>query len=141
MKTNEMAALASGRVKEALAFDPANLPIKVGLWYVLIAPVRPKATSEGGLVLAEETKAAEDHLITIGKILDMGDFCWKSKTPSGLDLSQDSRKPVIGDFVLFQQYAGTRIVMKDGRTLIVLTDTEVIGVVPPDQVSGIRFYL
>lgn len=141
MKAREMAAVATGRVREQLAFDPAKLPIKVGLWYLLVAPVRPKETTEGGLVLAEESKRAEDHLITIGKLLDMGDFCWKSETPSKLKLAEDTRKPKLGDYVLFQQYAGTRIVMKDGRTLIVLTDTEIIGVVPPEEVSNIRFYL
>lgn len=141
MTAKQLAANAVNPPKIVRAFDKANLPIKVALWYVLIAPVKPKSMSDGGIEIPEEAKQAENYLVSIGEILDMGDFAYKSKTQSGLDLSTDSRKPSIGDFVLFQQYAGTRMVMRDGRQLLILTDTEIIGVVPPERVSQVKFYL
>lgn len=142
MTAKQLAGEATGRVvREKLAFDPNNLPIRVALWYVLIAPVAPKTESEGGIAMPTEALRAESHLISIGKILDMGDLAYKSKTPGGLDLALDSRRPSIGDFVLFQQYAGTTMKMRDGRTLVILTDTEVIGVIPAEVVPQVQFYL
>lgn len=141
MTTVKQLAAEAMRPREKLAFDLNNLPIKVGLWYVLIAPVTPKSKTDGGIELPKESQQAESYLISIGKILDMGELAYKSKTASGLDLATDSRKPALGDFVLFQQYAGTRMQMRDGRVLIILSDTEIIGVLPPEQVSQVQFYL
>jgi co-chaperonin GroES (HSP10) len=141
MTAMKASLVEQAKQREHLAFDPSNLPIRVGLWNILVAPVRPKTHTQGGLELPEESKRAEDHLISIGKILDMGDFAYTAKTPSGIDLSTDTRKPKIGDYVLYDQYAGTRIVMRDNRTLIILTDTEIKGVMDPAQVSEVRFYL
>lgn len=138
-KTPTVRSVAGTR--EVLAFDPNNLPLKVCLWYLLVAPVRPPKQSAGGIELDESTRQVEEHLTSAGKILDMGDFAYMAKTPSGLDLSTDSRKPVIGDYVLFQQYAGHRVKTKDGRLMVILTDTEVLGVLKADQVAQLQFYL
>lgn len=141
MTVKQLAGDAVGRPREKLAFDPNKLPIKVSLWYVLVAPVSPMKRSEGGIELPSEAVRAEAYLISIGKILDMGDFAYKSKTLAGLDLATDTRKPSIGEFVLYTQYAGTRMKMRDGRELVILSDTEIIGVVPPEEVPNVQFYL
>lgn len=136
------AQLAAGKQPtENLAFDINDLPITGTLWHITVAPVRPRTKSDGGIELAKESTDAEAHLISVGKILAMGAFAYTAKTPSGIDLSTDPNKPKVGDFVLYDQHAGTRIVFRDGRTLILLTDTEIKAKVKPSEVSNVRFYL
>ncbi len=138
--TRDLAAQASAPA-ELLGFDPSDLPISVGLWHILVAPVRPKKTSDGGIELPDEAKRAEDYLISVGKVLDMGDLAYTAITPSQLHLANDTRRPKVGDYVMYDQHAGTRMVFRDGRMLIILTDTEIKGVLPPKWVPQLRFYL
>ncbi len=136
------AQLAAGKQPtENLAFDPNDLPITGTLWHITVAPVKPRTKSDGGIDLPDEATRAEQHLISVGKILAMGAFAYTAKTPSGIDLSLDPNKPKVGDYVLFDQGAGTRVVFRDGRTLLLLTDTELKAIVKPSEVSNLRFYL
>lgn len=109
----------------------AESPVRPILWRVLVQPLPPKRNSEGGIMLAEETTIAEEMVTCIGKVIDHGDFFFKSKTNAGLVLSDDGRKPVIGDYVLFGDYAGKLIELKDSQKtkLRILDDTEILGVV------------
>lgn len=141
MRLKELVSEAAKAPAERLAFDPANLPLKICNWGILVAPVKPRDTSDGGIAIPDEAKRAEQYLISIGKVLEIGPLAQKAVTPSGLRLADDPNKPVVGDYVLFDQYAGTRIQFRDGRALILLTDTEIKAVIDPAAVPTIQFYL
>jgi co-chaperonin GroES (HSP10) len=140
MTTKALAAQAA-RPQERLAFDPDNLPLRICNWGILVAPVTPRTHSDGGIELPEDAKKAEGYLISIGKVMAIGGLAQKSVTPGGLRLAEDPNNPKVGEYVLFDQYAGTRIQFRDGRVLIILTDTEIKAVLEPEVVPQVQFYL
>lgn len=92
------------------------------LWNIIVEPYIPK--QRGLLVKAEVSIQAERILSQVAQIVQIGCFAWKSKTVSGLDLSEETHKPKVGDYVLLEQYAGTEIHTVTGRMLRIVTETE-----------------
>lgn len=107
------------------------------LWRIVVEPYIPK--QRGTIERAPQTIDAERILTQVGRIVMIGCFAWQSKTASGLDLSLETHKPKLGDYVLHEQYAGTEIHLVTGHTLRVITETECLLVV--DDPELIRAYL
>jgi co-chaperonin GroES (HSP10) len=117
------------------AIDPASLPLKVTLWRVLIEPVEPIKETAGGIALASSTVDAQQLVTSVGRILQLGAFAFKSKTNAGLNLADEPNNPKVGDYVLFEQYAGQEVKLRTGKCVRVLNDTEILSVVTdPDQI-------
>lgn len=107
--------------------DPANLPIHVMFWRVLIEPVAPKQTfGDSQIVLPDVTQDAQRILTTVGRVIELGSFAFVSKTAAGLNLADERYKPKVGDYVLYEQYAGQEIRLSSGHLLRVLNDTEIL---------------
>lgn len=124
-------ALAELRaMNEAKFITAEESPIKVTNWRLLVQPMPPKKKSEV-LEMAQESQTAEEYLTSFGKVIDMGHFCFKSKTNAGLCLADEPNIPKIGDFVLFAQYAGQEVALNDDdkTKLRVIDDNEVLGIV------------
>jgi co-chaperonin GroES (HSP10) len=121
------------------SIDPDTLPMKTMFWRLLVEQLQPKTTTEGGIALADSTLEAEKSLTSIGRVLQIGHSAFTAKTPSGILLSDEPNIPKVGDYVLYQRYAGQEIDMRNGRKLRILLDTEVLMLVSdPDQ---IRHYI
>lgn len=122
--------------------EPAiEIPGNVILWRVLVEPIEPPR-SAGALALAEDTRNAEKILTSVGKIVQLGSMAFRSKTNAGLLLSEEPHKPEVGDYVLFEQYAGQEIGFRGTkRTLRVLNDTEILMVMNEQQARTIKAYL
>lgn len=107
--------------------DPASLEGKfqVLLWRVLVEPVPPK-THEGVIELPEQSQEAERILTTVGRVVQLGHFAYQSRTSAGLHLAEEPKKPKVGDYVLFQQYAGQEVHLRSGHLLRLLNDTEIL---------------
>jgi len=92
------------------------------LWNIVVEPYIPK--QRGELVKAQVTIDAERILAQVARIVLIGCFAWRSKTASGLDLADEAAKPVVGDYVLHEAYAGTEIHLTSGHMLRIITETE-----------------
>lgn len=128
------------------AIEPAMPPLtedilkRLGhalLWRIVVEPYVPK--QRGALVRAAQTIDAERILTQVGRIVLVGCFAWRSKTASGLDLSQEEHKPKVGDYVIHEAYAGTEIHLTTGHMLRVITETECLLVLNDPEL--IRAYL
>lgn len=146
----ELPQEGSGRIARALAASglttetqARSLPLepdkvtfgRTMLWRVLVEPYIPKY--KGPIDLPPEVDTAERILATTGRVLQIGPFAFKSKTAAGLDLAEDPNKPRVGDYVLFEQYAGQEVHLRSGHVLRLLNDTEILMVIDdPEQIKG-----
>jgi co-chaperonin GroES (HSP10) len=115
-----------------------NLPIVAFTWHVLVEPIRPKEKSAGGIYVPPDAKKAKEIQTTIGIVRDVGPTAFTGKTASGIDLSKFCRdiegpEDLIGCFVSYQRYTGNVYDLKNGRRLIMITDSEILGVVPDPE--------
>lgn len=134
---------AQREIAKSNSVDPwdsrENLPIRAWFWNVLVEPLKPKERSKGGIIVTEQAQEAKKLTTTIGIIRDIGPTAFTGKTSSGIDLSRFSREieypeDLIGRFVSYQRYTGHAYEMRNGRRLIMITESEILGEVPdPDQ--------
>ena len=98
-------------------------------WRVLVAPMRPKEVSKGGIVLAVQHQEAQEILNFLGKIVAVGPMAGKHERLGGTGTEPATEFPKLGDYVMFGRYAGQRLIHK-GTKLLVINDDEILGVVP-----------
>ncbi len=145
MKDRNAAAAAprspvSAALAEMNAPAPLVVPGNVLLWRILVEPLEPPK-KVGSFEMPEEVTRAEEILTSIGRVVQMGHFAFKSKTNAGLLLDDEPHKPKVGDYVLHEQYAGHEIKLRDGRKLRVIQDTEILMVMSEDEARQIKAYL
>lgn len=112
----------------------STLPIMVG-WKVLVEPKRGKEETESGLDISA-TVDAQEHLVYIGKILEIGESAFTARTQGGIDMSEWRVRPQKGDSVIYQPYTGMRIRRKgdNGKFLMLMNDTDIMAIIDdPDQ--------
>jgi len=105
------------------------------LWRVLVEPYLPKY--KGLIETPPQVEQAERILATQGRVLQVGHFAYASHTAAGLHLADDPNVPKVGDYVLYEQYAGQELHLRSGNILRLLNDTEVLMVMDdPEAVKG-----
>lgn len=105
------------------------------LWRVVVEPYIPK--QRGLIARPQEVDMAERIVSKVGRILQVGEFCYLSKTVSGLDLSTAKVRAQVGEFWLYEMYAGQEIPLRSGHFLRLLTETELLyRVRNPDLIKG-----
>jgi co-chaperonin GroES (HSP10) len=125
------------RLNRPEPIDIESLPVKTMFWRVLVEVLEPKRETDGGIALPDTTIEAEKTLTAIGRVLQLGSFAFKSKTAAGLHLAEEPHLPKVGDYVMYQRYAGQDIDLRSGRKLKVLIDTEVLMLVTdPEQIRN-----
>lgn len=122
--------------KEFLNAEDVNIPEGMPqpmLWRILVAPVRPKRMSRGGIELVPESVDNQEHLTNVCKVMAMGAMAGKKDTwPEG---AWDIK---VGDWVVIGQYAGQRFEFQ-GVKLILLNDDEVLA--KAESPEGFRIYI
>lgn len=108
------------------------VPIPVG-WKVIIEPMQGKKESEAGIDLSA-TIHAQEHLMYIGKLVAVGEGAFMASTKGGIDMSQWTVRPQVGDYVVYSPYGGIRIrrTEKDGKErpiLLLMNDTDIHAVI------------
>jgi co-chaperonin GroES (HSP10) len=104
-------------------------------WRLYVEPYISKYS--GKIATVKSVDDAERIVAKVGRIVQMGCFCFQSKTTAGLDLALMNPKPKVGDYVTFQMYAGEEMTLRNGRILRCLNDTELTSIVSdPDQIKG-----
>ncbi|MGH9426101.1 MAG: co-chaperone GroES [Terriglobia bacterium] len=99
---------------------PEGHPVPV-LWRVLIAPVRPRKISKGGILIAESARANQSYLTYVGKIIALGDLAWQHPRFEG-----ETHKLVVGDFVIYGRFAGQALEYK-GVKMLLVNDDEILA--------------
>lgn len=109
-------------------FVPKPFPTDIDFWRVVVQiPVPPEAT-DGGIVIPEEYRDRKEFASYVGYVVGIGPLAFTAVTRSGMDLSK-AKKCKVGDWVHFGKHAGEKFRAVDGTLYIVLTDTEILGVV------------
>jgi hypothetical protein len=73
----------------------------------------------------------------VGRIVQVGEFAYQSKTTAGLDLAAARVRANLGEYWLFEMYAGQEVHLRTGHILRLLTDTELLmRVYDPDLLKG-----
>lgn len=108
---------------------------EVALWRIVLEPYIPK--KRGLIERPQEVDQAERVISKVGRVLQVGEFAYHSKTASGLDLSAARRKAQVGDYWLHEMYAGQEVHLRSGHILRLLTETELLfWVKDPDLIKG-----
>lgn len=131
---------ALGELHREPMLEPHEIPVQTILWRILVQPLPPLQTNAGGVIeLPDSTQNAESSLTSVGRVLQLGHFAFKSTTQAGLALSEEPHKPAVGDFVLHETYAGQEIKLRNGKRLRILLDTEILAIAK--NVDEIRNYI
>lgn len=105
------------------------------LWRIVVEPYIPK--QRGLIARPPSVEEAERIVSKVGRVLQIGEFAYCSKTASGLDLSQAKVRAQVGEYWLFEMYAGQEIHLRSGHVLRLLTETELLyRVSNPDLIKG-----
>lgn len=103
------------------------------LWRLLVAPVRPRRETKGGIILADETLDAQDILTYIGRVVALGPLV--GKKPEWPEGSYDIK---VGDWVVFGRHGGQRFEFKGVKLLLIDDDAIMAKAAGPD---GFRTYV
>jgi len=122
-----------------IAFEADGIPLdklpKPAGWRLLIAPIKIEEKTQGGIVLTGESQKTLEYFRDVGKIVAMGDECYKHpKFQGGIPLELREPKPwcKIDDVVQYSSYTGQVVVVQhEGKTykLKVINDDEIATVI------------
>ena len=89
-------------------------------WQILVMPKSVEEQTESGIILAKQTVENENRLNMIGKVLSLGPLAFNAEKYQG------TTPYAAGDYVAYGQYAGKRINLKNGKTVVLLDDDHII---------------
>lgn len=114
---------------------PSELLPKPAGWRILIAPVKIREKTDGGIVLIDESKKTAEYFRDIGKVIAMGPGCYEHpKFQGGIPIENKAPQPwcKVGDIVSYSSYTGKDIAIKYNGEIIklkVCNDDEVVAVI------------
>lgn len=106
--------------------------ITVTGYNLLIQPVNVREELDSGFKLAEQTVEDAKYLQTVGKVVAMGEECYKNETMfTDIDPKTGLPKPwcQVGDYVVYGRNRGQRVYVR-GNNLVLLTDHLVLLKIP-----------
>jgi co-chaperonin GroES (HSP10) len=121
-----------------MIFEADNIPAdklpKPSGWRILVAPVKIKEKTDGGIVLVDESKKTAEYFRDIGRVLAMGTGCYEHpKFQGGVPIQDKTPEPwcKVGDVISYNSYTGKDIALNyDGVCkLKVINDDEVVAVI------------
>lgn len=122
--------------------DPAHEPFGSD---ILVQLRTPKLRTEGGIYLADETRATDADNIQIGKVIAIGPVAFRNRET--LAPWPEGAWAKLGDYVRVPKYGGDRWLRPapgsiDGQCVFLqINDLELKGRVPPDKVLEIVAYI
>lgn len=121
--SERLAEQQAERLKEKAAKQMASRIPKPTGYKLLVALPEPEEKTEGGIIKAAETIAADEIGSVVGYVMAMGPDAYadKKRFPSGAYCK-------VGDWILMRTYSGTRFLV-DGKELRLLSDDSIEAVV------------
>lgn len=142
MRTPAAPNLVERAAREALRKeDPAppdllleGIPFVPALWNIVVEPLVPRTTSDGGIEVVDISQEAESYSVTVGRVLRAGPEAMKGKTAAGIDLSNftadiHTAEELIGKHVVYKHHVGQKLTLrKTGQEVKVMAITDLLGV-------------
>lgn len=123
------------RERELITPDQYARVGRLLFWRIVLAPY--VARYEGTIEMPELVEQAEKVSNSLGRVVSIGHFAFQSKTVAGLDLSKEPNIPKVGEYVLHELYAGTRVKLRGDREIRIINETDILMVVDdPDEIRG-----
>ena len=108
------------KVRGVFALDDGDeIPVRPAGWRILVEEPVPAETSKSGLIhLASVSKDAAAHMNYVGRVVAMGEHCFKHRKFQMFDLETQEDRPgspwcKVGDWIVFGRYAGQKIRFND----------------------------
>jgi co-chaperonin GroES (HSP10) len=111
-----------------IALPVDDLP-EMCLWRILVTPVRQRAVSKGGIILAADTQDVQNWTHQMYKIAYVGPHVWSGKAYEAYAIKPEER-PKVGEIWLVYPKHPERLKF-DGVTYVMITDDALRGRVRP----------
>ena len=102
--------------------ESEKLPKPTG-WRILVLPFRMDEKTKGGILMGQDTLDKQQVASQCGNVLAMGPQCYKDK-----ERYPEGPWCVVGDWVIFARYAGSRIQIEGGEIRL-LNEDEILAIV------------
>lgn len=93
---------------------------------VLVMPMRPRAVSQGGILIPQTVQNTDQYLNYVGRIVALGPYAYKHPKYEGWPAASFPKR---GDWMLYPLYDYHRIDFK-GTKLFMMNDDSFIGRIP-----------
>lgn len=97
---------------------------------VLVRQEKPKAKTQGGIYLPDESRDRNKMQEMIGEVVTIGDSAFK-------ELYHGDKPPSVGDTVIFKRYSGNNFIDQfadsDEFAYRLIDDTDIVAVVDGDK--------
>lgn len=108
----------------------------VALWRILVEPYIPPYRGQVAVDVGQVLEA-QRVLSTVGRIVQIGEFAYQSRTSAGLELSKATVRAEVGQYWLFEMYAGQEVNVVSGHKLRILNETDLlVRINDPDQIKN-----
>lgn len=104
---------------------PEGYDGQVLLDMALIAPMRPREKTAGGVILTAKTQEVDEYSAQLGKILKVGEAFYELAPHKDFKV-----KPKVGDFVQFRPYAGIRHQINEAM-YILIRQQDIFAIIDP----------
>ena len=108
------------------------LPVPTG-WKILIEKPKPKEKTDGGIILTDQSKEAENYLSICARIVAIGPLCWHDEAK----FYNAGPWAKIGDWVIVPKFTAFKMDI-NGMEYRFINDDEVIAIV--DDPTVIKVY-
>ena len=105
-----------------------KLPKPTG-WRILVLPFRMDEKTKGGILMGQDTLDKQQVASQCGNVLAMGPQCYKDK-----ERYPEGPWCVVGDWVIFARYAGSRFKIEGGEVRILNEDEILATIQDPEQI-------
>ena len=109
-------------LQEKYKEETEKLPKPTG-WRILVLPFRMDEKTKGGILMGQDTLDKQQVASQCGNVLAMGPQCYKDK-----ERYPEGPWCVVGDWVIFARYAGSRIQIEGGEIRL-LNEDEILAIV------------
>lgn len=122
-----------------------GIPFTPALWNIVVEPLVPRTTSDGGIEVVDISQEAESYSVTVGRVLRAGPEAMKGKTAAGIDLSNftddiHTREELIGKHVVYKHHVGQKLTLrKTGQEVKAMAITDLLGVT--EDPHAWKFYI
>ena len=121
----------------ALNFEADGVPVellpKPTGWRVLIAPVKMRKESEGGIALLDDSVKVAEHFRNIGKVIAIGDSAYDDPSfRGGREFGTSQPWCKVGDIIHYQCHDGVNLTIshnKEQHKLRFINDRNVVSVI------------
>ena len=122
LPNKELVGLKRSEDQKEVTKEKIKLPKPTG-WRLLVLPFRMDEKTKGGILMGQETIDRQQVASQCGNVLAMGSQCYKDK-----ERYPEGPRCVVGDWVIFARYAGSRIEIEGGEVRL-LNEDEVLATV------------